>query len=346
MSFSTLHKDRIPFLIVSCDKYSDLWPLFFSHFWLKWPDCPFEVFLGSNEEKYVDPRVKNLNIGKDITWASNLLKMLDMLKSRYILLSLDDFFLFEKVQTETIEKLCAVAIEGKIECLRLGDGNYFRENSHQTKRLYEADINHKPVAQNFGNLNLGEILPGTPYRISTQIALWEVEALRKILLPGFNIWQFEEIGTQLSQVIPLSVWTGRKPILKYIQVIERGKWTVEGIKLCNEANLVINFKKRARCPEITLNNLDIGLNEESTSEVYHKMLNSLLRSQRTESILFMKKYLSKNRFSLKLFGILLIGLIGGKSSLFVLKAIKLKIQRLRYKNIFLLKRRIQAIIAA
>ena len=32
-------------LILSCDKFSDLWKPFFDLFWKYWPDCPYNVYL-------------------------------------------------------------------------------------------------------------------------------------------------------------------------------------------------------------------------------------------------------------------------------------------------------------
>ena len=38
-------KNKFAILIVSCDKYSDLWDPFFKLFFKFWPDCPFNIYL-------------------------------------------------------------------------------------------------------------------------------------------------------------------------------------------------------------------------------------------------------------------------------------------------------------
>jgi hypothetical protein len=63
-------------LVVSCDGYQDLWKPFFSCFLKYWPDCPFPVYLGSNNLTYPDCRVRSLAIEIYIDYSSNLIKML------------------------------------------------------------------------------------------------------------------------------------------------------------------------------------------------------------------------------------------------------------------------------
>jgi len=41
---------KIAVLVVSCDKYADLWPPFFQLFLRFWPECPFSVYLISNQK--------------------------------------------------------------------------------------------------------------------------------------------------------------------------------------------------------------------------------------------------------------------------------------------------------
>lgn len=79
-------------LIPSCDKYSDLWIPFFTLFWQHWPDCPFPVYLGSNEEVFEHPKVKNILVGPDKDWTSGVRKMLSPfhnMPARFVYIGLD-----------------------------------------------------------------------------------------------------------------------------------------------------------------------------------------------------------------------------------------------------------------
>lgn len=69
-------KNKFAILIVSCDKYSDLWNPFFKSFFRFWPDCPFDIYLLSNYKSIDMPQVNSLLIDEDISWSDNLYKCL------------------------------------------------------------------------------------------------------------------------------------------------------------------------------------------------------------------------------------------------------------------------------
>ncbi len=50
-------------LVMSCGAYRDLWTPFFTLFWRYWPDCPFEVYLGTDCETFDDRQVTMLAVG-------------------------------------------------------------------------------------------------------------------------------------------------------------------------------------------------------------------------------------------------------------------------------------------
>ena len=50
-------------LILSCDKYADIWTTFFAFFFKYWPDCPFTIYLASNEKQFEHDRVVTIRKG-------------------------------------------------------------------------------------------------------------------------------------------------------------------------------------------------------------------------------------------------------------------------------------------
>ncbi len=203
---------NIPILIPSCDKYSDIWPIFFHSFWLNWPDCPFPIYLGANFKKWNDPRINNILVGIDQTWCANLQMYLDYINSDYVILFLEDFIIRNKIDTTKICKFINIAMENNIDCLRL------KPSPPPSRRI-----------NNFSNL--GEVLKGEPYRISTQVAIWKTEYLRKLAHPKMNIWEFEHFGTLLSDRMEGKVWCVYSPEIDYCHCVERGEWLIDGVKL-------------------------------------------------------------------------------------------------------------------
>lgn len=203
---------NIPILIASCDKYSDVWPVFFHSFWKNWPDCPFPIYLGTNFNKWNDSRITNISIGLDQSWCANLHLFLDYINSEHVILFLEDFIIRNKINTSEIYEMINIAKENNIDCLRL------KPSPPPSRRIKKFS-------------NLGVILKGEPYRISTQVAIWKTEFLRKIAHPKMNIWEFEHFGTLLSDRTDGIVWGVYSPVIDYRHCIQRGEWLKDGIEL-------------------------------------------------------------------------------------------------------------------
>jgi hypothetical protein len=215
----------VPVLVVSCDRYADLWYPFFQLFWRRWPDCAGPVYLGTNFEAYNDPRVQTLRIGRDVAWAASLSTMLEQIKSDYVILMLEDFLLTQRVDNDRIKRLTAIASAEQLGCLR----------------LYSIFPPATAVAH---HPELGSFTPGEDWRITAQAAIWRVETLRKLLVPGFSAWDFELVGSLMSEFMPDQIWGVREPALVYDHAIEKGRWRPQGIAICDAAGIEVDFSVR------------------------------------------------------------------------------------------------------
>jgi len=215
----------IPLLVVSCDRYSDLWDPFFGIFWRRWPDCPFQVNLVANIMKYSHPRVTTVTIGEDIGWGAGLIEALSQLSSEYVIIFLEDFFLEKLVDTAEVLRLTEIAVENRVGCLRLTP-------------------NPRPSLKVVGHQNLGWILPGDPYRVSTQVALWRIDTLVSVVKPVFSPWDFELKGSLLSTNLIEPFWSVWKPVIHCQHAVERGLWIPWGLSTCDAAGIKVDLTKR------------------------------------------------------------------------------------------------------
>lgn len=213
-------------LIISCDKYSDLWEPFFTLFWRYWKASSFKVYLGSNYLIYSDPRVETIAIGADKNWSHGLLEIVKRIDTPFIILMLEDFFLRETVKINDIF-MC-------VEALRNLNGNMLRLVPYP-----------RPDKSVKGYPFLGYIKPTSPYRVSTQGTLWRKSALLSIIRDGESIWKFELNGTERSRSDNgyYCVW---KPILTYgHHVIERGKWFRSEARRFAAMDIGCDFNRRS-----------------------------------------------------------------------------------------------------
>ena len=225
-------------LVVSCDRYADIWPHFFRLFYKYWTDCPNQLFLGSNYVNYDDPKITPLLIGKDTTWADSTKQMVERLPSEYFLLFLEDFFIRRSVNTENF-----------VECF------------YALKKLKGGYLRLRPFPKPDSHLsaypNIGLIDEGAPYRLALQAAIWRKDVFLELVQPGESAWDMELKGSRRSDRSPVGFYCTWEPIIHYQSGITMGKWSPQGVKICEEENLPIDFPKRPKMTQDEIRKLNI-----------------------------------------------------------------------------------------
>jgi hypothetical protein len=196
-------------LIPSCDAYADLWPPFFAAFRRHWPDCPYRIYLGSNQLVWPDPGVTTLKSDAGLQWGRRLLDHLAQVQEEYVVLVLEDFFLRRPVRSARFGALMDRIMGESCDMLRL-------------------IARPGPLKNVSGDADYGPVDPKRPYSICTQAALWRVDFLRRILRADDSIWSFE-----MDAPMRVENWSGlyavRRDILPYRgwffhHVVEKGMW--------------------------------------------------------------------------------------------------------------------------
>lgn len=218
-------------LVCSCDSYADLWRPFFTLFFRHWPNCPYQVFLGSETKVLAHERVVTLLSGGEHNWSNCLLKYLEQIKTPYVLIFLEDFFLREDVDTEKVAEVfsCFVKLKGKL--MRIG-----RNKPWPSRGINEA-FRHNP--------DIAAIKPGFPCRITLQVSFWEKQALIDLCRPDESIWQFETNGSTRSWKWENGFYCTMEPIMPYRHhVVEKGRWFRRDAKYFSAFNIGCDFSKR------------------------------------------------------------------------------------------------------
>ena len=214
-------------LILSWDGYADLWPPFFNLFWRYWPNCPYSVLLGSNQQHFAHPKVRMaLAPQEGSVWTARTRRQLEQVTSRYVICILEDFFMQSAVAQEQVD-YCLCALES-LQGVML--------------RLIPNPPPDRPV---LGWENIGSCDAGRPYRVSLQGTIWHRERLLSLLCDGESQWQFEE-GASRRSGNSGGYYCVYRPVLTYRHhVVERGKWFRNEAKRFGAMNLGCDFSKRA-----------------------------------------------------------------------------------------------------
>lgn len=212
-------------LVVSCDRYRDLWRPFFTLFDRFWPDCPFNVFLGANFEVYESRGVETLRAGEDKSWCENLHVFLDQISATYVLLLLEDFFLRHPVSTEAVFDCFQAMQDLDAACLR----------------LYPLPGPDEPLGD---RSDLGILHKNAPYRVSAQPAIWKRVELISLLRDGESAWDFELNGTKRSQNLKRVFLGAYEPVFDYRHVVELGQWFWSAARFYRKAEIGCDFNAR------------------------------------------------------------------------------------------------------
>ena len=215
-------------LVCSCDKYEDVWKPMFEMFYKFWENCPYNVYLMTNNASFDHPKVKTLSTGDDITWSKAFRNALERIEEDYVLIIMEDYILQSKVKNNDFK----IALK------------YMKNNEIDYFRIFPAP---RPTIKygKCGDFNIGKIEPNAPYRVSLQAAIWKREYAISIIDDKDSAWQFEHMGSKRSSRDGskfISVWdkTPRLMLDYYCTGVIQGYWIKEAVELCNKYGVEVD----------------------------------------------------------------------------------------------------------
>ena len=217
-------KKKIAILVISCDKYSDLWEPCTKVFNKYWPDCPYDKYLASNIKKIDSYGFSPILMGEDKSWSYGLKGVLTKLEEKYeyVFTLLEDYYFIDKLDNEYMTKM--------FDSFVLADGNFLR----LLKVL-------KPQIKYFNEF-FGETENYTPYRQTCVFTLWKIETLKDILKDDENAWEFEKIGVKRGFHYD-KFFCVYKNKFKVINVVIKGKLVPKSYKILKRILPEVNLDR-------------------------------------------------------------------------------------------------------
>lgn len=168
-------------VVSSCDKYEDAWYPFFELLKKYWPelsDYPIVMITETKMCNHKGLEIKTLHPENvDDSWSKRLLHCLSQIQTKYIIFSLEDFFIQKQVENQEILK-CVERMKKDPEIAVF----YFKRVSDSWK---ESEFKE-----------YFEATPDLKYRLNAQMAIWNREILMEFLDEKENPWEFEILGSQ------------------------------------------------------------------------------------------------------------------------------------------------------
>ena len=222
--------NNLAILVISCDKYFDVIDPFFDLFYKFWNDCPYKIYLGTNNYSYNHKQIniQNINIGDDLSWCDNLRKMIDIIDESYILLFLDDYFLCRPVETSIIENMIKISISKDVSCFKFTPTVKSKIKYVSIKDVFVIDSSHD-------------------YCINAAISIWNKNVLKKLLKPGYSAWDFEVLNSKKCKSegkLPGLFLQTKKTYFFIKNGVIKGKWFRESVYFCKKHGIFIDTRKR------------------------------------------------------------------------------------------------------
>jgi len=210
-------------LVLSCDKYSDLWDGFFSLFFRNF-NYDAKLYLANNFKKYQykDKSIEIINCGEDKNWSNHLISALKHLNEDFIFIILEDLYIVECIKKEEIFKVIEFSIAENIQHLKYS-------------AFPVGDLGFKKGYKKYS--------PGMPYSVSV-CGIWNKNYLLSLLLDGESAWDFEINGSYRSKFSNERFYCPIKPLIDYINMVEKGRWVLENVEKAKKLGIEIDLGRR------------------------------------------------------------------------------------------------------
>lgn len=227
--------NKLSIVVVSCDKYSDLWDDVFNLLDIHWPDRPYKTYLATDSKQYERKGVEVIHFGNIRQWMVCTRKAIERIDSEYVLFLMEDYFVIKDIDTRIIEEDLRFLDEQQADFINLHQKPYFL--NEEDSKYISKDIRTIPN--------------NTRYGLDTAGAIWRREFfLEQLNREDGDAWRFEAIlvGDSMSEKgIPGKLFFDtRKPLnLCPGEVVRLGKFTLDTVKIIESTGYKIQ-STRAR----------------------------------------------------------------------------------------------------
>lgn len=228
-------------LISTCDKFSDLWDAHISFLRKNWLGDLWNVYMVTDrptDKSYDGVEIIVAEGGLD--FPMRIKYALDFIKTDYVLLTLDDYFLIEKTYSEKLEYLIDRAETENIDYLLL----YNRRKTNLKKyesidKLVPIDLNQK-------------------YAVNLYPAIWSKKFLKNSVNGDLSPWLYESTLTNYAKNKNAKCCFSHSGAFVILDVVRKGKVLHKARAYFKKHNIYIGERPTiSRLTEIKLGVMDI-----------------------------------------------------------------------------------------
>lgn len=205
-------ENRFDVVISTCDKFSDLWDANILLMDQNWPDRNGNTYLVTDvptSKTYQNIQIVAAGEGVEIT--QRLAAALDKVQTKYILFTLDDYFLTQPIDNRKLSYAVDFMEEEGVDYLRL-----YPASKHYLKKEGATPSVRYP---GFYHRNM----QGGDYKVVLYPGLWRTDFMRKTLDKPMNAWQYEVSLTETARRLGARCAISNHNEFPILDVIRKGK---------------------------------------------------------------------------------------------------------------------------
>lgn len=179
-------ENNFSIIISTCDKFSDLWDAHILLLNQNWADRNVETFLVT--DKPTDRTFENITVvaaGEGTEITERLKAVLPLIKTEYVLFTLDDYFLTERISTQAINEDVQIMKMHQIDYLRLFVMTMKSLRNRKAEELEPGIF----LLDNYAG----------DYIVSLYAGIWRKDFMEKTLTETLNAWQYEVALTNMAR---------------------------------------------------------------------------------------------------------------------------------------------------
>ena len=203
-----MKESKLSVIISSCDNFSDLWDGHIKLLERYWGDRNVDqTILVTNKptDRSYD-NVTVLSAGEFAEWSQRLKKALDTVRTEYVFITLDDYFLIKKVDNQRIDELISIMDEYRLDYIRL-----FK---HPKRATRERLGNHRGIHRVDNTLY---------YCVNMYAGIWKTDFVRYCADCCLSAWEFEVALPGMAQRYNASLAVDKKKDYVILDVVRKGK---------------------------------------------------------------------------------------------------------------------------
>ena len=215
---------NLTILILSCQKYSDLWSnnLFLLNKY--WPNHPKAILTSDGIGIFDLSTPEELMMVKKEA-SSRLVDSLLKVKTKYVLLTFDDYLINKRVNCEAINKIIDI-----MDCHKFGYCRLFKNKKVRGKPI--GDFKYK-------------ILPlKDVYEVNFYPSIWNSKSLVSVLKENEDIWKTEvRLTRRMRERKETGIAIYNKNIFPFIDCIRKGKYLKPAYKFLKKNKLFVSNRQ-------------------------------------------------------------------------------------------------------